>query len=112
MSGDAAGAYSKYANAAAQEPPHGIYKLYSNMSLAALTMGDAAAAMEAALLAVDNAPDDWTTVRSAIVLPICPCNPACLPGMQLAEATDGLRAPMCLILSESFLASTPWCDLA
>lgn len=84
MSGQPAEAYAKYQEAAAQAPPHGIYKLYSNMSLAALTMGDPAAALDAALLAVQTAPADWTTVRPrGLMLPATRC-----------QSIDSLRADL------------------
>ena len=62
MGGDAREALGKYREAIACSPPHGLHKLLSNASLAALTCGDVKAATALALQAVDAAPADYTTV--------------------------------------------------
>ena len=64
MDGKPKDALEKYAQAIECQPSHGVYKLYSNMSLAALTCGDISVAQDAALKAIDLAPADYTTVRA------------------------------------------------
>lgn len=59
-----------YQEALQHVPAALAYKLHSNMSLLALTSGDVATALSEASVAMEEAPSDFTTVRSQLHSPL------------------------------------------